>query len=780
MLPTARDPKGSKDMRDRRSCGGGPARGLLATLLAVVVVASGVPGLAQEPTPEDLRRLQSLDPQERARLLEQLGQGAAADGSDPAGPIDDRFTARPLGAPDPADSLQTVPATLEVEDGNVVPRVRFGQSLFSQAPVFTAPTFGPVPADYRLGPGDMLVVQVWGDVQQRRQARVDRDGTVVLRDVGKVPVGGRTLEAAKAEITTRLAQVLSGIDPDGDGSTQVDVTLGELRAIQVFVVGEVARPAGYEVGAVSTVFQALYAAGGPSAIGSMREIQLIRDNRVIARLDLYDILLRGTREGDVGLRDGDTVFVPVARTSVWVEGEVRRPAIYELRGDEGLSDAIRYAGGLTPAARADVAHVRRILPPAERPADGAERVDLDLPFADNPPLVDGDEVVVRAVNPREERYVLVGGSVVNPGRYGYRPGMRVTDLLERSRGVWRDALLDRALVVRVRDDYTRESFPIDLRELIPGHAQDLVLAPLDSLHVFSREVLLDRRLVTIHGEVENPGEYPFFDQMSVRDLVLAAGGLLDSADPRAAEVSRVDPRSGEQASLATVAEVPLDDGSDAASRWILENHDHVFVRTIPGYELQRNVSLSGEVRYPGVYTLLHREERLSEVIQRAGGLLETAYPEGFRLYRAKEGVGNLGLDLRRALDKPGSTHDVILAAGDRVEIPPTPMSVKVVGQVGFPTSVLWQKGRSIGDYVASAGGFTRLSDEGRTKVIYPNGLSAKVRRWWRDPSVQPGSTIFVPERDPDEGVDWGDVIVGTTQVLSSLATIYLVIDRAGN
>lgn len=740
---------------------------------------------------DEMRELQRLSPQERLELLERYrGQGrtveAAADTAADTAPlpiVDDRMAPTTVGS----DTPIAPPAS----DDSGGPIQRFGQSLFALSPkTFQPSAFGPVPDDYEVGPGDELVVEVWGEVSFRDRYVVGREGTVLLRDAGRVNVAGLTLGEAESEVIRRFSRVLSGVKPDGGGSTFVDVTLGKLRAIRVFVIGEATRPGGYEVSSASTVFQALYSAGGPNDIGSMRAIQLVRDNQVIAELDLYEYLTKGMRNGDVVLQDGDTVFIPVTARSVTVAGRVRRPAIYELLPGEGLRAAIGYAGGFLADARADQAHLQRVLPASQRAGMEITRVDLDVslaavfdPALADVPLFDQDLLTVLAVNPRAESFVESGGAVVLPGRYGWRNGMRVSDLLERSGGLWRDALPDRALLVRVRDDYTRESVQLDLTALLPGSASDLALVPMDSLHVFSTRILAEERRVVISGDVRRGGTFPFLEGMTLRDLVLAAGGTLESADVALAEVSRLDPTSPVEGSvIAKILEVELgeDGGSAAAGSFLLENHDQVFVRRQPSWEMQRNVEVSGEVLYPGTYALLSRSERLSSVITRAGGLLPTAYLPAFQLYREQGGAGNIGVDLREALENPGGVNDLILSGGDQIQIPPLPNSVRVMGEVGFPTSVVFEPGRSIGDYVDLAGGFARLADQGRTTVVYPSGISRKVRRWWRDPGVMPGSTVVVPARDPADGVDWGDVVVRTTQVLASLATIILVIDRAGS
>jgi polysaccharide export outer membrane protein len=796
--PTARPLRGAA-VRAVRATRIPPAAPMLTALLLTALLL-GCPLEARsqrQPTPEQLQQMESklstLSPADRVRVLEALQQsraGTAADSTAAASeqlPINDTLAPRLIGT---ADSTRAQAAPMPAPASAPAKLPRFGRDLFRAIPATFAPvTYGPVSPEYRLGPGDELIVEVWGEVTYRDRHLVDRRGTILLRDAGALTVAGLTLEEVQREVNQRLARVLSGVKPKGGGSTFADVSLGRLRAIRVFVVGEAMRPGGYEVSSVSTIFQALYAAGGPSDIGSLRAVRLIRENREVARLDLYEYLIEGTRRGDESLRDGDSVFIPVADRTVAVSGEVRRPARFELLEGEGLSDALRFAGGLLPSARTDVAHLHRILPPQLRAAGQLPRVELDLPLqaqldgqTQAVPLVDGDEIEVRPVSDLREGYVSVTGSVVRPGRYAYVAGMKLGDLLERAQGVWKDALLDRALLVRTRSDYSKESFEIPLGKVLAGEAPQ-ELAPMDSLCVFSLREMQDRHRVEIHGEVHKPAIYEFYEGMSLRDLILLAGGLNDQAEALSAEISRV--QTTQAASVDTLAEilhVPLGrDFTTLESRpFLLQNHDNVFIRRLPYWELQRNVLVGGEVKFPGVYTLQQRDERLSSVLQRCGGLLPTAFPPGFRINRPTGSVGNIGLDLQRALEHPGGPDDIILVAGDQITIPPQPLSVKVIGRVGFPTSVVYAQGKGVGHYVDRAGGFADHADKGRTQIIYPNGLSRTVRRFWWDPPVQPGSTIYVPDEDRHGGVDWGDVLVKTTTVLSSLATIYLVIDRTRN
>ncbi len=711
---------------------------LLALLIGVLALLNASVAVAQSLSEAELSAAQSragnLTPEDRQKILQLLGatetakpQESEADIEPVPKNVDDTVTPKTLGGSPAAAGGEAAPTNPAPNPPAGTPPMKlplFGSALFDLAPAtFEPATYGPVPQDYTIGAGDELVIELWGEVSSRHLYTVDRRGSILLTDAGQVNVAGETLEAAKRNIVRRLSTVYSGVKTKGNGSTHVDVSLGSLRSIRVFVIGEARRPGGYKVSSVSTMTQALYAAGGPSPIGSMRDVQLIRDNQIISHLDLYRYLLEGKREGDMVLKEGDTVFLPTAGKIVAVTGPVRRNRRYELTEGEGLRHVLRYAGGLAPEARADIAVIRRILPPEKRKEGGLDRIDLDAPlegyFDENAPMIeldDGDIVSVLRINSRAERYVAVTGSVVSPGRYGFERGMHLTDLIKQAKGPWRDALLDRALLVRVKDNYSRESFPVSLVAAATDSSADLPLAPMDSLVVFSRRILEPEYRVVIAGQVRNPGTYVFYEGMTLRDLVLRAGGLTEGAEATQAQVSRLDPPNGDSLDkLANVITVGLGGGLGGgdADHFELQNHDNVFIRLIPGWELQRNVTVRGEVKYPGVYTLLSREERLSSVIERAGGLLDSASPEGFRLLRSQDNSGNVGLDLKNALKHPGGKNDMVMEAGDEINVPPVKMSVKVTGAVNFPTSVIYESGSSIGDYVNRAGGY---SSQRPTKV----------------------------------------------------------------
>lgn len=663
---------------------------------------------------------------------------------------------------------------------------RFGASLFAlPTDAFSPPVYGPIAAEYRLGPGDEIVVDVWGDTVFRRSETVNREGVVLLPEVGQVPLSGLSLAAAERRLRDRLSKVLSGVTSDPP-TTFLDVSLGRLRPVQVFVVGDAVRPGAYDLSAASTSLHALYFAGGPTPDGSLRDVRVVRDGKTIASLDVYAYLRDGQRSGDVRLENDDTVFVPLAGPRVSVSGDVRRPGLYELADGETLADVLAFAGGPTATTATGHARVERVLPPAERRPGEPVRIVLDVPLREVLdggiafPLQDEDGIVLDGVPEDRTGWVSVTGQVWQPGTFQWREGLRVSDLLAAAGGLRPDAYAERAALVRTRDDGTRDALSLNLAAAAAGDASaDVLLQARDEVTVFALETFRVPRSVSIRGSVREPGDYELPEGMSLGELLLRAGGFTEDADPESVLVSRVRPKDGDEARLADtfpVAVGPAFLASPGDVAFLLENHDLVFVRRVPHWELHRVVQVAGEVRFPGTYSLQSPTETLVDVLGRAGGLLDTAYPAAFRLER-KEGVGQVSVDLDRALRKPKSPDNLILRDGDRLTVPERPMTVSVAGAVGFPTSLVFQPGQGIGDYIDDSGGYTDQAKKGETTVIYATGRAAKVKRWWPDPDVEPGARIVVPAKSPDAGIDWGSTIRSVTAIVASLATTVLVVDR---
>lgn len=667
----------------------------------------------------------------------------------------------------------------------------FGHNFFQlDEGLFVPPTFGSVPDDYHLGLGDEVVVDVWGGVEFRLSRLVDRDGSIILPQIGKVACAGRTLSNVSDAILEKLASLHSSIDKDGpgqadDGETFVEISMGSLRGIRVFVIGEVTRPGSHELSSLSTVLGALYAAGGPAVSGSLREVRLVRQGKVVDTLDLYEYLLKGVRQGDRRLREGDTILIPGRGPTVRVEGEVNRPIRFEMKSGETLEQLITYAGGFTAYAAPSSIHLKRIVPLAERQLGQPDVMILDVSFGGQPrELFNGDQVLVDAIEERIENWVEIIGMVKQPGVYQFKEGMTASTLISLAGGLWPEALTERATIDRTSADQQFTSFSFDLRREMASSTGAVAMQAMDVMEIYSRWEVQDRPNVVITGEVFSPLELEFRQGMTLRDLILKAGGMKQSADFLQAEISRVRVdaiRSVDTTSRPdqTVEVFKVQLGANFLTKeefTLLMPHDQVAIRKLPWWELQKTVTITGEVFYPGVFSLERKDESISALIRRAGGLKPDAYLVGARIVRRQENVGNIAIDLMKALENPGSQYDLVLQNGDEILIPDRMYTVKVMGEVGFPTSLIFEADKNIDYYVNRAGGYLEQADEDKARVVWPNGMSLPNKG---GSQVVAGSTIIVPIKPPPEGPSKLETMKEITAIFAGLATIWLVIDATG-
>jgi polysaccharide biosynthesis/export protein len=692
------------------------------------------------------------------------------------------------------------PDTLSSDGSGVFGRAVFARSRTQFDPILS----GPVDPEYTIGPGDEIQLVITGDLQSAYTLVVSREGSVIIPDIGQVNVTGLTLEGLRNRLYERLGRVYSGLRRGASATTFFDVSLGRLRSIQVWVIGDVERPAAYQVSAAATVFHALNRAGGPTDLGSFRNILVRRgpQGEVIGQIDLYDYLLRGDASRDIRLRQGDLVFVPPAGAQVSVQGRVRRPAIYEVKPGEGVKDALGFAGGLEADASVQRVQIDRVLPVMER-APGMDRVVIDVelsqlidPNAGLVPLHDGDELRVFATLAERRNRVALTGGVFRPGLYGFRPGMTVWSLIDLAGGLAENSFRPLAHVIRLVPETGGERL---LRVSLEtngqgGRAQDLQLQDRDSVVVFATDSLLVDEYVTLEGMVKQPGRYRLAAGMTVEDLILAAGGFAEGANTATAEVSRLNPSAQRADTVAIPTSVRLAgavpdatgpgrrangepiDGMPQASQFVLRHEDRVFVRRMPGFVVAQTVTVSGEVLYPGPYAIQRRDERLSSLLARAGGVTDEGYVPGAHLIRDSVRVG---IDLEEALDDPGREQDVILEPGDQLIVPAYDGTVLVQGAVAYESRVIYRRGRSLGDYLDEAGGTLPEADVGRISVQYPSGERATAHRtlWWQSyPDVEPGSTITVPAKAARPGAPWGAIIATSATALSAIATLLLAIN----
>jgi polysaccharide biosynthesis/export protein len=681
----------------------------------------------------------------------------------------------------------------------------FGVDIFRRETTqFDANLSGPVDPNYRIGPGDRLVLILTGDVESAQTLDVSREGFVVIPQVGQEYVANLTLGQLEDLLFSRLRRVYSGVGRGPGATTRFSISVARLRSNQVYVVGDVQQPGSYRISSAGTVLTALYAAGGPTDNGSLRNVEVRRGGSTIGRLDVYDYLLRGDASGDIRLETGDVVFIHPRGGRVRVWGEVIRPATYELREGETLADILRAAGGLTATADRRRVQIERILPPEQRGTAGSDRVLMDLasnePGASGVPAIPmqpGDVVRVFEVAERLSRRIAVTGNVWAPGPVGFTPGMMLSDALRLAGGLRPDSYLGQVLVTRLRPDSTREQLRAALLDTTGRAIDDIVLSDADEIHVYSQTEFRPRRYVVVSGAVRRSGRYPYREGMTMRDLVLLAGGLQEGALLNEAEIARLSENraAGE---IARTVRVPLDSGylfeRSPDGRYLgppglpapavsgreiqLQPYDHVLILRQPDWSLQKTVHIGGEVKYPGRYALREKRERLADVIERAGGLTTEAYPGGVIFIREDKELGRIGLDLPAVLRNSRHRDNMVLADGDSIFIPVFSNVVTVRGAVNSPVAVAYVPGRDIDYYINAAGGPTRRADHRRAFVTQPGGKveSRRSRALVVDykPLPKPGSSVFVPELPESERRDATQILAVTAQILGSLVAIVAV------
>lgn len=700
-----------------------------------------------------------------------------------------------------ADSLSDTTRSLKI----------FGLSVFRRSNSLFAPALaGPVDASYRLGAGDGLVLILSGDVEVAHELTVTREGFIAIPQVGQLYVANLTLAQLEDLLYARLGRAYSGVRRGAGATTRFTITVAKLRTVQIFVTGDVARPGSFQLSAAGTAMTALYAAGGPTENGSFRRIEIRRAGRLVDSLDVYDYLLRGDNSHDARLENGDVVFVPVRGTQVKVAGKVIRPAIYELREPETLRELLQTAGGFDATALRRRVQIDRILPPAQREPGGRDRVVIDLAsdqFTDGGgpafAMAPGDSLTVLAVAARRRNLVTVSGNVWTPGAIGWSPGLRLSDAIRLAGGPKPDVYLGQVLITRLQSDSTRLQLRASFRDSTGAVTGDLPLLEDDEVTVYARSSFRPLRYVAITGGVRKPGRVPYREGITLRDALLEVGGLTEDALLTEAEVARLPVDSARtQGRMAATVRVPLDstylfdrgpDGrylgppgvaapAGGASEVVLQPYDNVLIFRQPEWELQRTVVIGGQVRFPGRYALLTRTDRLLDLIQRAGGLTREAYPAGIRFHRSSDRGGRIGVDLPRVISDPKFRDNLILASGDSIVIPEYVPVVYVSGAVNAPMSVTYVEGKNLEYYVASAGGYSRTADKGRSYVTQPNGKVESVSKHWSflpdgKPGPLAGGSVYVPERDPADKKDWLAISGAIAQIVAGLATTLIVIFR---
>lgn len=683
-------------------------------------------------------------------------------------------------------------------DGIVSARQIYGHKVFnSRALTFEPSDNLATPQNYRLGPGDEVIIDIWGTSEDHLRQTISPEGSIMISQVGPVYLNGMTIADANRHVKGIFAKKYAGVT---DAETDVQVTLGQVRTIQVDIMGEVATPGTFRLSPFSSVFHALYRAGGINSIGSLRNIQVLRNGKKIAGVDIYDYLFDGKTAGNIRLQEGDVIIVPPYEQLVNIDGNVKRPMYYEIKPGETIQTVIDYAGGFTGDAYSGMVRLAR------QSATENELYNIDREEFASYRLKDGDILTVGTILDRYANRVELKGAVYRPGMFAINKELStVGQLIKKADGLTDDAYADRVLLYREGPELQLEVLSLDLKAILNGTAPDVKLKRNDLLVISSIKEIQDRGQLSIQGHVARPGTYPFADNTTLEDLILQAGGLLDGASTARVDISRriVNPSSttpteqlSENYSISVVGGLAQGEGQN----FIMKPYDVVIIRRSPGYVPQEMVNIGGEVLFAGNYALEKRNERLSSIISRAGGLIEGAYTKGAYLTRKltdeeykmrqetlrlvmsnQDGHGDsislskiqvsdrysVGIDLEKAIAYPGSTYDVIVQPGDVLFIPEQQSTVKIAGDVMFPNTVVFVPGKKLSYYIDQAGGYGQRAKKGKAFIVYMNGSVAKAKR---NTPIEPGCQIIIPSKPEKMGTDWTKVLALATS-FSSVATM---------
>lgn len=789
-----------------------------------------------------MRGMSPLEIEKLRNRLEEIDLGAVSSRS---GSVSKRNPRRQVDLSDITRGLATSQEEFEVTESQI-----FGSNLFYQKNrrlSFEPNLNQATPKTYILGPGDMVFVDIYGQSEKYYEATVNPDGFVLLDNIGPVSVSGKTIEEATGIIKSRVSRFypgLSGANPN----TFIQVTLGNVRTIKVHILGEVRLPGTFTLSAFSTVFNALYAAGGPNDNGTMRAIKVVRNNQPIAEIDVYDLLINGTANLDLQLQDQDVILVAPFLARATVSGEVKRPLTFELKPEDTLEDLLDYAGGFTDLAFKDRISISRITGNQRSVSDVyAGQFGVFL-------LKGGDEIQVGKILNRFSNRVQIKGAIFRPGTFALEDGLTLGKLIQKAEGLKGDAYTQRASILRTNPDLSTSVLEVNLKDILAGSQADITLQREDVIRISSIYDIQNERYVQVLGEVRRPGTYPFAQGMTPEELILMAGGFQESANTQDVEIARrlEDSDLGTLADLIQVKINPTLSLSEASPE--LQPFDQVIVRKRASFTMQRLVTVEGQVNSPGIFAIQSSGERISDLLKRAGGLNPFAYAKGATLIRRteffntesekirrqrnlealriqlmadpnnseaqeellqrlfrdlpkentsandsllaqakKESLDQIAsetpgfdvkireneavaINLEKILANPGSQEDLILEEGDILNIPKVLQTVRMRGDVVYPTTLRHEQGRGLKYYINGAGGFDRRANRRQTYVVYANGAVKRTKGFMgirAFPAVEPGAEVIVPTKGPKIPLRLGDVVGVTT----GLATLALVLSQ---
>lgn len=677
-------------------------------------------------------------------------------------------------------------------------RVVYGRNIFNNRNLTFSPSQNlPTPENYKVGPGDEIIIDIWGTNQATYRETISPEGNINLTDIGPVYLSGMTVKEAEKYMRKELGKIYSNINGENP-TTEMKLTLGQIRTIQINVMGEVAVPGTYNLSSFSNIFHALYRAGGIGKLGSLRNIHLMRDGKKIANVDVYDFILKGKTMDATRLQEGDVIIVPPYDMLVDIQGNVKRPMFYEMKSGETVKTLIEYAGDFTADAYSKNLRITR--------QNGKEYQIYTIDDIDYSvfKLMDGDVVNISAMLDRFENRLEIKGAVYRPGIYQFSGHLNtVKQLVEKAEGVMGDAFMARAVLHREREDLTKEVIQVDLKNILNGTKPDIVLQRNDVLYIPSIHDLQDIGTIEIFGEVARPGSFPYADNSTLEDIIIQAGGLKESASTVRVDISRRIKDSKGTETPEQIGEMytfALKDGFvvDGEPGFKLKPYDQIFVRRSPAYQPQINVRVNGEVLYEGTYALTQKTERISDLVMKSGGVTPYAYVKGARLIRrinaeerrrmenildianksnkdsidvSKLKLGDVyyvGIDLEKALAKPKSEADVVLREGDVLVVPEYNNTVRISGEVMYPNTVTFKKDKKLSHYIEQAGGYGQRAKKSKVYVVYMNGQVKKGKSLSSN-LIQPGCEVIVPTKEKNQFKLQNMLSIATTS--ASLATM---------
>ena len=647
----------------------------------------------------------------------------------------------------------------------------FGSYLFNNKNLTFNPSINiQTPKNYEIGIGDQIIVNIWGNSQNNYQLQVNKNGQILIPDVGPVYIAGNTFQEAENKIIQRLTSIyadMGGSNPQ----TFAQVNMGQLRSIQVNLVGEVAAPGTYTLPVTATVFNGLYLSGGPNSIGSFRNIKIIRNNNVFKTIDIYKFLVNADPSENILLQDNDIIFIPAAEKRVDVNGEFKRNGIFELKEGEMLSDLIRFAGGFTENSYLSKTQIYR------KTQQGYQISDVAFSQLATTPLINGDEIRNKQILSTFENRVNISGAVYRPGEYEWSQGLTLYDLIMKADSILPDAFLNRGIITRFNPDLSTSSISFNVEDIITRKS-NIELYQEDMVLIKSHFELEEQPTFKVNGEVLAPGNFKWSENLTLGDAIFLAGGFTEGADTTFIEIARrltYDEAAKLSDELGQIIIVNLSrdlglDKNDAET--LIEPYDQISVRQAPNFRKGKTAFITGEIAYAGAYAINNKQQRISDLVKMAGGLTPQAYINGATLVRFTEELGTeqVAINLKNIIDFPGSEADLFLNNGDRINIPEFMQTVKISGSVQNPFSVTFLTGKNAKYYVDRSGGFNSDAHKTKTYVRYANGTTAITKGFIikKYPKVQPGSQIIVPQKPEKKAGDSGKWIAWAS-VLSSLA-----------